>query len=101
VFTWTEEKNQINKKKHGFYLSDIVDVFNDPHLMEFYDEAHSSFYEERYISLGRFHDTVILFVVTVDKVNGDTQIITAREATPKEQETYNESYRKSTDSGRD
>jgi len=100
VFTWTEEKNQLNKKKHGFYLSDIVDVFDDPHLLEFYDAVHSSFDEDRYISLGRFHDTVILFVVTVDKTDGDTQIIMAREATPKEQEAYNEHYKKSTNSGR-
>ena len=98
MFTWTEEKNQLNKKKHGFYLSDIVDVFDDPHLLEFYDAAHSSLNEDRYISLGRFHDTVILFVVTVDKVNGDTQIITAREATPDEQEAYYDHYRKNTNS---
>jgi len=101
VFTWTEEKNQLNKKKHGIYLSDIVDVFDDPHLLEFYDAAHSSFNEDRYISFGRFHDTIILFTVTVDKADGDTQIITAREATSKEQEVYNEHYRKSTYSGRD
>ena len=98
MFSWTDEKNLLNKKKHGFYLSDIVDVFDDPHLLEFYDEAHSSYDEDRYISLGRFNDTVILFVVTVDKVDGDTQIITAREATVKEQEEYNEHYRKSTNS---
>jgi hypothetical protein len=43
VYTRTEEKNRLNKKKHGFYLSDIVDVFDDPHLLEFYDAAHSPF----------------------------------------------------------
>ena len=96
MFTWTDEKNQLNKKKHGFYLSDIVDVFEDPYLLEFYDAEHSSFDEDRYISLGRFHDTIILFVVTVDKADGNTQIITARVATPKEQEAYFEHYRKST-----
>jgi uncharacterized DUF497 family protein len=101
VYTWTEEKNRLNKEKHGFYLSEIVDVFDDPHLMEFYDTVHSSLDEDRYINLGRFHDAVILFVVTVDKVGGDTQIITAREATLKEQEAYYEYYRKSTDSGKD
>jgi uncharacterized DUF497 family protein len=100
MFTWTEEKNKLNKKKHGFFLSDIVEVFDDPHLLEFYDAEHSSFGEDRYSTLGRFHDTVILFAVTVDKAGGDTQIITAREATHEEQETYNEHYRKSTDSGR-
>jgi uncharacterized DUF497 family protein len=99
LYTWTEVKNQLNKRKHGFYLSDIVDIFNDPHLLEIYDTVHSSFDEDRYISLGLYHDTVILFVVTVDKVDGNTQIITAREATPIEQEAYNEHYRKSTNSG--
>jgi uncharacterized DUF497 family protein len=90
---WTKEKN------HGFYLSGIVDVFDDPYLLEFYDAAHSSLDEDRYINWGCFHDTLILFAVTVDKANGDTQIITAREATPKELEAYYEHYRKSTDSG--
>jgi hypothetical protein len=99
VFAWTEEKNQLNKKKHGFYLSDIVDVFDDPFLLEIYDTVHSSLEEDRYINLGRFHDTVILFVVTVDKADGNTQIISAREAAPKEQEAYYEHYRKSTNSG--
>jgi len=96
VFTWTEEKNQLNKKKHGLYLSEVVDVFDDPHLMEFYDRAHSSLDEDRYITLGCLHDTVILFVVTVDKIDNNTQIITAREATSKEQEIYNAHYEKET-----
>jgi len=100
VFTWTEEKNKLNKKNHGFFLSDIVDVFDDPHLLEIYDEAHSSLDEDRFITIGCFHDTVILFVVTVDKTDGDTQIIMAREAIPKEQEAYYDHYRESTNSGR-
>jgi uncharacterized DUF497 family protein len=44
VFTWTEEKNQLNKKKHGFFLSEIVDVFDDPHLIDWYDTVHSSYH---------------------------------------------------------
>jgi uncharacterized DUF497 family protein len=96
VFTWTEEKNQLNKEKHGLYLSEVVDVFDDPHLMEFYDTAHSSFDEDRYITLGCLHDTIILFVVTADKNDNHTQIITARKATPKEKEIYNANYEKET-----
>jgi uncharacterized DUF497 family protein len=99
MFTWTEEKNLLNKKKHGFFLSDIVDVFDDPHILEFYDMAHSFLGEDRYITIGCFHDSLILFVVTTDKPDGDTRIIMAREATPKEQEAYYEHYRKSADSG--
>jgi uncharacterized DUF497 family protein len=96
VYTWIEEKNLLNKKKHGLYLSEVVDVFDDPHLVEFYDTAHSSLDEDRYINLGRLHDMVILFVVTADKVDNNTQIITARKATPKEQEIYNAHYEKET-----
>jgi len=95
VFTWTEEKNHLNKKKHGLYLSEVVDVFDDPHLLEFYDTAHSSFGEDRYINVGRLHDTVILFVVTTDRDDA-TQIISARKATPKEQELYYAHYEKET-----
>jgi uncharacterized DUF497 family protein len=47
MYTWTEEKNQLNKKKHGFYLSEIVDVFDDPHLIDWFDREHSSMEEER------------------------------------------------------
>ena len=99
MFTWTAEKNLLNKKKHGFYLSEIVDVFDDPHLLEIYDAAHSSIDEDRYITLGCFHDTVILFVITTDTSDGSSYIISAREATPKEQEAYYDHFRKSTDSG--
>ena len=95
MFTWTEKKNQLNKKKHGLYLSEAVDVFDDPHLLEFYDTAHSSLDEDRYINLGCVHDTVILYVVTADK-DDNTQIITARKATPKERELYNASYERET-----
>jgi uncharacterized DUF497 family protein len=82
MYTWTETKNQENKKKHGFYLSEIEDVFADPHLMEFYDAAHSSLEEDRYITIGCLRDTLILFVVATDKETGETQIITARQAEP-------------------
>ena len=98
MFTWTEEKNQLNKKKHGFYLSDIVDVFDDPHLIEFYDTEHSSFDEDRYIGLGVFHD-VVLFVVFTEQ-GDDIHLITAREALLHEERLYYDQYRKSTDSSR-
>jgi uncharacterized DUF497 family protein len=78
----------------------VARLVDDPHLLVFYDAAHSSLDEDRYINLGCFHDTLILFAITMDKADGNTQIITAREATPKEQEAYYEYYRKSTGSGR-
>ena len=100
MFSWTEEKNRLNKKKHGFYLSDITDVFGDPNLIEFYDAEYSSINEDRYIAIGYYHDTVILYVVTMDNVDGNIQIITAREATAKEKEVYYEHFKKNTNSSR-
>jgi uncharacterized DUF497 family protein len=93
MYTWDEKKNLENKQKHGFYLNEITDVFEDSHLLELYDSIHSSLDEERYICIGCLHDTVILYVVTTDTIQGNTQIISARKATPKEERAYYEHYR--------
>jgi uncharacterized protein len=95
VFTWTEKKDQINRKKHGLFLSEITNIFDDPHLIEFYDKIHSTVEEERYICLGRWQDFIVLFVAYTEK-DGDIHLITAREATPKERFIYEENYRKET-----
>ena len=95
MFTWDEEKNLLNKKKHGLYLSEVLDVFHDTHSLEIYDAEHSSIEEDRFITLGRLHDMIIVFVVAADK-DGNTQIITARKATPKEKELYYANYKRET-----
>jgi len=91
VFTWTEEKNQLNKKKHGFYLSEILDVFDDPYLIEWYDKGHSTIKEDRYICLGRLHDMVIFFVVFTEQED-NIHLITARKAEPIEERLYYAHY---------
>ena len=96
MFTWTEKKNQLNRKKHGLFLSEIIDVFDDPYLIEFCDEIHSTVEEERFTCLGRWQDFIILFVVFTEKNDGDIHLITAREATPKERRIYEENYRRET-----
>lgn len=95
MFTWTEEKNLLNKKKHGFFLSEITDVFDDPYLIDWYDREHSSMEEDRYICLGRLNDTVIFFVVFTEE--GDNiHLITARKAEPTEERLYYEHYERET-----
>jgi uncharacterized DUF497 family protein len=96
MYTWDEAKNQKNKQKHGFYLEEVIPVFADTHSIEFYDAAHSTFEEDRYILIGRLNDKTILYVVTTDKRTGDTQVITARKAEPLEKELYDEHYRRET-----
>ena len=95
MVTWTEEKNQLNKKNHGFYLSEIVDVFDDPHLIDWYDREHSSMEEDRYICLGRLHDSPIFFVVFTER-GDDIHLITARKAEPIEERLYYAHYEEET-----
>ena len=95
MFTWTETKNKLNKENHGFYLSEIVDVFDDPHLIDWYDKKHSSVDEDRYICLGRLHDTVTLFVVFTER-GDDIHLITARKAEPIEERLYYAHYEEET-----
>jgi uncharacterized DUF497 family protein len=93
MYTWAEQKNYDNKEKHGFYLSEITDVFDDPHLIEWYDDKHSSLGEDRYICLGSLHGVVILFIVyTTDDNN--IHLISGRKAEPHEERLYNEHLKK-------
>jgi uncharacterized DUF497 family protein len=95
MYTWDEVKNRLNKEKHGFYFSEIVEVFEDPHLIEWYDKTHSTQEEDRYICLGSLRGVIILYVVIAPE-GEDVQIITARRAEPLEERTYYEHYQEET-----
>ena len=95
MFTWTKKKNILNKKKHGIYLSEVVDVFNDPYLIERYDKEHSTIEEDRYICLGKLQDTVILFVVFTEQ-GDDIHLVMARKAEPSEERLYYAHYEEET-----
>ena len=36
-FEWDEDKDRLNKKKHGFSFEEILEVFDDPDFLEGYD----------------------------------------------------------------
>ena len=93
MYTWTKKKNRDNKKKHGFCLSEITDVFEDTHSVEFYDGTHSSIGDERFTLIGRFTETVILTVIFED-IGEECHLISARETTPNEEKAYNEHYQR-------
>jgi uncharacterized DUF497 family protein len=95
VYTWTEEKHQLNTKNHGLYLSEIVEVFDDTHLIEWYDRKHSSIEEDRFICLGKLRDTIMLFVVFTEQ-GEDIHLISARKAEPIEERLYNAHYERET-----
>lgn len=90
---WDEAKNRINRKKHGISFEEAVAVFEDPYLIELYDEEHSSTEEERYIGLGLLGGVIILYVVFTD-MKGIIRLISARKAEAIEKELYYEQFKK-------
>ncbi len=91
TFEWDENKNEINKKKHGVSFEMAVRVYLDDKRIEKLDIEHSTFEEERTNVIGKVSDTLILFVVETDRT-GNKRIISARKAEPDEEVEYYENY---------
>jgi len=89
-FEWEDNKNKLNKKDHGLYFSEILPAFDDPYLLEFYDEAHSTLEETRFKGLAELQDFIILYLSYTEKATGRTRIISARPAEPIEEKVYYE-----------
>lgn len=85
-FEWDSEKDELNRQKHGFSFSEILDVFDDPFFLERYDTEHSSLKEERYIGLGESGGAVIVMTAYTERKR--TRIISARFATESERKLY-------------
>lgn len=86
TFEWDSEKDEINKAKHGFSFSEILDIFDDPFFLERYDAEHSTLEEERYIGLGESGGAVIVMTAYTERER--TRIISARFATDAERNLY-------------
>jgi uncharacterized DUF497 family protein len=52
-FEWDEEKNQENQIKHGVSFEDAQKAFDDPNLLLFEDELHSTSEERRYFCIAK------------------------------------------------
>ncbi|MBQ3922702.1 MAG: BrnT family toxin [Spirochaetales bacterium] len=91
TFEWDDNKNKINKKKHGVSFEMAVRVFLDDNRIEKIDIEHSTLEEERINIIGRVSGMLILFVVATDR-NGNMRIISARKAEPDEEAEYYAHY---------
>jgi uncharacterized DUF497 family protein len=87
-FEWDEEKATANLAKHGVSFEEARTIFDDPLYVDFYDPDHSS-EEHRYIIIGvSWHGR--LLVVSYTEQGDVTRLISAREVTRSERETYEE-----------
>lgn len=89
-FEWDENKNRLNKKKHGLSFEAASFVFQDPFLLSVPDDRRA-YSEERWQSLGLVQG-ILIYVAHI--VNEDShgeeiiRIISARAATSKETKKY-------------
>ena len=87
-FDWDESKAQANLAKHGVTFDEAKSVFADPFYVDFYDPDHSD-EEERYIIIGQSQRARLL-VVSYTERQQQTRLISAREATRREKQAYEE-----------
>ena len=87
-FDWDENKNRINLEKHGITFEEASTVFFDDRAILFDDPEHS-IDEERFLLLG-MSETAKVCIVCHCYRESDTviRIISARQATRKEEERY-------------
>ena len=87
LFEWDDAKEQITISKHGIDFSTAALVFSDDSRIEKYDDAHSDD-EDRYITIGQVHGTMIIVMVVYTEREEAIRIISARRATKREEEAY-------------
>jgi uncharacterized protein len=89
-FEWDEQKNAINIEKHGIDFVDAVDIFNHP-MLELLD-TRKQYDEERYIAIGIIKSLVGV-VVYVERHEDVLRIISARKATKREVQCYEQTLK--------
>ncbi|AOW99928.1 hypothetical protein BJP34_11115 [Moorena producens PAL-8-15-08-1] len=88
VFEWDNEKNRINKKKHGVSFEEAKSVFYDEKAIQFWDEDHSEI-EDRFLLLGISSKMRILLIIHCYREQESViRIISARKATKNESKHY-------------
>ena len=94
-FDWDEKKAKENIKKHeGVTFKEAETVFDDFNAVEFFDDFHSEA-EERFRRVGFSNKRLLFVVYTIREKDGEETIrfISARKATVRETEIYNERNR--------
>jgi len=100
-FEWNAAKDHENLAKHGIDFDTAELVFDDPFALTQRDLLHDD--EERYITLGAIGAGAIVFVVhTSIESNGEEviRLISARSATGREKQAYEEAHKRTESSNR-
>ena len=88
LFTWDDDKNKANIRKHGVSFNEALTVFTDDNALFAPDEKHSD-HEERFIIVGLSQNLRLLVVCHCYRESETIiRLISARKATNKESELY-------------
>ena len=93
TFSWSDNKNRENMKRHGLSLQEAAPVFLDPYLVVMNDEVHSTMEETRWKGIGVLGNELLLAIIFTEEKENAVRLISAREATKKEKEDYSENIR--------
>ena len=92
LFTWDDEKEKINIRKHGIDFKTAASVFVDSYLYIESNSVDDYTGEERFDAIGMIAGNRTIFVVYVDRVaiGGEDiiRIISARRAEKEERKRY-------------
>jgi uncharacterized DUF497 family protein len=84
-FEWDAAKESTNRRKHGISFEEAIEAFEDPLALVQVDSVHP----DRMQLLGESRRAKVLFVVYIEKLDGDCiRIISARKATAHERRSY-------------
>ena len=87
-FEWDQTKAERNLGKHGVSFDEAASAFEDPLYLDFFDPEHSE-EEHRYIRVGCSAQGRILLISYTER-QGMLRLISARPATRKERQAYEE-----------
>lgn len=78
------------RRKHGVTFEEASHVFEDPRQLSRYDDEHSSLDEDRWVTIGRSRQMILVVVHTFDEHMHQVtvRVISAREATHRERRQY-------------
>jgi uncharacterized protein len=88
TFEWDPRKARQNRRKHRVSFQEAITVFGDPLAATYPDPDHSET-EHRFITVGISNGNRVLLVIHADG-SENIRIISARQATPRERENYEE-----------
>jgi uncharacterized protein len=89
AFEWDSRKARSNIRKHGVTFIEAASVFADP-LARIFDDPDHSAEESREIIIGRSATGKLLLVCFSEALEDQVRIVSARRATKREQQDYEE-----------